>query len=58
VETNIGDVSIRQLVEQIGAAYRPVAATRNLRFVVTNCQSAMVRSDPVLLGRLVENALR
>jgi CheY-like chemotaxis protein/two-component sensor histidine kinase len=62
VKANIGDVSLRQLGEQIEASYRPVAATRDLRFAVTNCQSGTVRSDPVLLGRLVrnlvENALR
>jgi PAS domain S-box-containing protein len=62
VEPTIEDVPLRQLVEHIGASYRPVAETRNLRFSVTDCRAGTVRSDPVLLGRLVrnlvENALR
>ncbi len=61
VQPTIETFPIQDLVEQIGAAYTPVAAARGIAFRVTACP-ATVCSDRTLLGRmvrnLVENALR
>jgi signal transduction histidine kinase/CheY-like chemotaxis protein len=61
VQPTVEDFPVGQVVEQIGAAYAPVAAAKGLELHVAGCLTA-VRSDRTLLGRmvrnLVENALR
>ncbi|HYG90009.1 MAG TPA: PAS domain-containing protein [Azospirillum sp.] len=61
VQPTIEGFAVRQVIEQIGAAYAPIAAAKGLDFHVGQCP-AVVRSDRTLLGRmvrnLVENALR
>ncbi|MBF0305025.1 MAG: response regulator [Alphaproteobacteria bacterium] len=62
VAPSIEDFPLQDLVEQIEAAYKPLAAAKgDLTFHIDPCP-AIVRSDPTLLGRmvrnLVENALR
>lgn len=59
----VGDVPLGPLIEEIGAAYAPIAASKGLEFRVSpDCAALAVRSDRVLLGRmlrnLVENAIR
>ncbi len=55
------DFPIRELLEQAGVAYGPIAAAKGLKLQVDACP-AVVRSDRTLLGRmlrnLIENALR
>ncbi|MBF0333713.1 MAG: hypothetical protein HQL40_08705, partial [Alphaproteobacteria bacterium] len=62
VAPSIEDFPLQDLIEQIEAAYKPLAAAKgDLTFHIDPCP-AIVRSDPTLLGRmvrnLVENALR
>ncbi|MBF0391329.1 MAG: response regulator [Alphaproteobacteria bacterium] len=62
VAPSIEDFALQDLIEQIEAAYKPLAAAKgDLTFHIDPCP-AVVRSDPTLLGRmvrnLVENALR
>jgi signal transduction histidine kinase/CheY-like chemotaxis protein/PAS domain-containing protein len=58
---SIEDFAVQDLVEQIAAAYTPVAAAKGIAFQIAACP-AVVRSDRTLLSRmvrnLVENALR
>ncbi|MCW2241835.1 PAS domain-containing hybrid sensor histidine kinase/response regulator [Azospirillum canadense] len=61
VQPNVEDVALRRLLDEIAAAYAPIAAAKRLDLRVAPCH-AVVRSDRTLLGRmlrnLVENALR
>jgi len=61
VVPSVEDFAVGQVVEQIGAAYTPIAAAKGLTLHVEPC-TVVVRSDRTLLGRmvrnLVENALR
>ncbi|MBP2301053.1 PAS domain-containing protein [Azospirillum picis] len=61
VQPTIEDFPARDLFEQIGAAYVPIAQAKGLALEVAPCP-AVIRSDRTLLGRmlrnLVENALR
>lgn len=50
------DFSIQPLVDQLAAAYVPVAAVKGLTLRVSPC-GGTVRSDPTLLGRMVRNLL-
>lgn len=58
----IEDLELRPILDQIGAAYQPVAAAKGLELQVKNSYNVVVRSDRNLLGRmvrnLVENAIR
>ncbi len=59
----IADVPLGALLDEIDAAYAPIAASKGLEFQVeTLCTMVAVHSDRVLLGRmlrnLVENAVR
>ncbi|MCW2239353.1 hybrid sensor histidine kinase/response regulator [Azospirillum canadense] len=62
IEPSIANVAIKPLLDDIGAAYAPVAAAKGLEFRVKNTCDCVVRSDRNLLGRmvrnLVENAIR
>jgi PAS domain S-box-containing protein len=61
IEPTIEDFAVQQLLDEIHAAFTPVAAAKGLELEMTACGVA-VRSDRTLLGRmvrnLVENAVR
>ncbi|HYH22551.1 MAG TPA: PAS domain S-box protein [Azospirillum sp.] len=61
VRPQIAEFPIAELLDHIVATYEPVAAGKGLRLFAVPC-SAVVRSDRILLGRvvanLVENAIR
>jgi PAS domain S-box-containing protein len=61
IEPKISDFSIGTVVEQISASYRSAAESKGLRLVAVDSDT-IVRSDPILLGRMlrniVENAVR
>ncbi len=61
VQPSMEDFAVRQVVEQIGSAYAPIAAAKGLELHTSPCPAA-VHSDRTLLGRmlrnLIENALR
>ncbi|MBB3268757.1 PAS domain S-box-containing protein [Azospirillum sp. OGB3] len=59
----VRDMPVASLLDEMRAAYSPIAASKGLELHVTDPGPTLaVRSDPVLLGRivrnLVENALR
>jgi len=62
LEARVEDFPLGPLVEDIAAAYAPIAASKGVAFSVTGFGDQPVRSDPTLLGRmlrnLVENAIR
>ncbi|MBK3732169.1 PAS domain-containing protein [Azospirillum brasilense] len=63
ITPQIGTLALRPLLEEIEAAYAPIAASKGLEFAVAQpAQDLAVRSDRLLLGRmlrnLVENAIR
>ncbi|SMH62416.1 PAS domain S-box-containing protein [Azospirillum lipoferum] len=63
IAPRIVDLPLGPVLEEIAAAYAPIAASKGLAFEVsTACAALTVRSDALLLGRmlrnLVENALR
>lgn len=53
---NIADVDIEQLMEELTVQYAPAAQAKGLAFE-TRAVSARVRSDPILLRRIVANLL-
>jgi len=61
IEPSVEDFAVQVLLDEVGAAFTPVGAAKGLELEVTAC-GAVVRSDPLLLGRmvrnLVENAVR
>ncbi|MDQ2102446.1 hybrid sensor histidine kinase/response regulator [Azospirillum isscasi] len=62
IEPRIEDFPVKPLLDDIGAAYAPLAAAKGLDLQVMNHHDVTVRSDRNLLGRmvrnLVENAIR
>jgi len=62
LEARVEDFPLESLVEDIAAAYAPIAASKGVAFSTTGFGDQPVRSDPTLLGRmlrnLVENAIR
>ncbi|OYD83134.1 PAS domain-containing sensor histidine kinase (plasmid) [Azospirillum brasilense] len=63
ITPQIGTVPLRPMLEEIEAAYVPIAASKGLEFTVAHpALDLAVRSDRLLLGRmlrnLVENAIR
>ncbi|PWC65797.1 hypothetical protein TSH58_20530 [Azospirillum sp. TSH58] len=63
ITPQIGTLPLRPMLEEIEAAYAPIAASKGLEFsVVQPAPDLAVRSDRLLLGRmlrnLVENAIR
>ena len=62
IDISIEDIPFNHFLEQIEAAYQPVATGRGLSFSVYATRELVVRSDRLLLGRMirniVENALR
>src|SRR5689334_16648021 len=54
IEADVRGFALCDLLEQVDASYQPVAAAKGLTWQVRPC-SARVRSDPVLLGRMVRN---
>lgn len=54
VAVNVGDVALGPLLERVAAELSPVAAARGLSLRCAPCR-LHVRSDPVLLGRIVRN---
>ncbi|WP_449228580.1 PAS domain-containing protein [Azospirillum argentinense] len=63
ITPQIGTVPLRPMLEEIEAAYVPIAASKGLEFtLVQPAPDLAVRSDRLLLGRmlrnLVENAIR
>ncbi|WP_448208636.1 PAS domain-containing hybrid sensor histidine kinase/response regulator [Azospirillum sp. sgz302134] len=62
IKAEVEDVALGPLLEEVGAAYAPIAASKGLAFAVETQCGVAVRSDPTLLARmlrnLVENAVR
>ncbi|WP_431861865.1 PAS domain-containing hybrid sensor histidine kinase/response regulator [Azospirillum sp.] len=62
IEPRVEALPVRPLLDDIVAAYQPVAASRGLDVRIGEHCDVQVRSDPMLLGRmvrnLVENAIR
>ena len=62
IEPRIEDFLLKPLLDDIGAAYAPLASAKGLDLQVMNHHDITVRSDRNLLGRmvrnLVENAIR
>ena len=63
ITPQVGTLPLRPLLEEIEAAYAPIAASKGLEFAVAQpAPELAVRSDRLLLGRmlrnLVENAIR
>jgi signal transduction histidine kinase len=56
IKPNIVAFPLQPLIEQVAAAERPIAAHKNLELRVVPT-TASVRSDPVLLERMVKNLL-
>ncbi len=54
IEINIVEFPIRELLERIAATFGPIACERNLALVVRD-SAAIVRSDPLLLERVLSN---
>lgn len=48
--------SISVLLDRLMAEFRPLATDKRLKLKIVNC-SAVVRSDPMLLGRILQNFL-
>ncbi|UEM07474.1 PAS domain S-box protein (plasmid) [Skermanella rosea] len=61
IEAHVEDFPVQPLLDEIGAAFTPIAAAKGVELKVAAC-GAVVRSDRTLLGRmvrnLVENAVR
>jgi signal transduction histidine kinase/CheY-like chemotaxis protein len=56
VQPTVENFVVGQFIEQIAAAYAPIAAAKGLEFRVAPCLTA-VRSDRTLLGRMVRNLI-
>jgi two-component system CheB/CheR fusion protein len=56
ITPNIADFQINELLEQIHAEYKNQADSKGLTFRGVPC-SAVIRSDPVLLKRIVQNLI-
>ena len=61
VQPQFEEIAVREIIEPLAAAYTPIAQAKGLAWRVGPCD-AVVRSDRVLLGRmvrnLIENAIR
>ncbi|WP_207462853.1 PAS domain S-box protein [Azospirillum sp. SYSU D00513] len=56
VTTQVKTVSVAEVLTQAAHAFAPMAAAKGLRLQVRPCD-VQVRSDPVLLGRILRNLL-
>jgi PAS domain S-box-containing protein len=54
IEPTIEDFPVQQLLDEIHAAFTPIAAAKGLKLEMTAC-GVTVRSDRTLLGRMVRN---
>ncbi|MBK4721873.1 PAS domain-containing protein [Azospirillum sp. YIM DDC1] len=57
VDPRVEPFALNSLLDEIAASYAPILESKNLAFRIVQDRAATVRSDRVLLGRMVRNLL-